>query len=88
MEGNPYSKMAQILKNRSAAGLFMYKGTVTSATPLILSVAGITVASQELMINGSLIKSDQTIALEIGDTVLLLTADDQLFYILCKVVSL
>jgi hypothetical protein len=88
MEGNPFSKMAHLMKESSGGGLSSYLGKVSGISPLSVSVAGLLMSKDELAINSSLINADNEPALNIGDTVFLLTADNQLFHILCKVVRL
>lgn len=98
MEDNPYSKLVSLLKPPDNQ-LTLYRGEIVKISPLTISVGSITVSGNELMVNASMLKYNADIsipnfsgsagitpALSIGDTVLLLTVDDQLFYVLCKVV--
>jgi hypothetical protein len=79
MQDNPFSKFVELFK-RDDVKLRMYRGTVTSKTPLEMSIAGITVSGSELLLNATLV-------LDISDTVLVLSEDNQLFYVICKVVA-
>lgn len=83
--------------------LLIRRGTVLTVSPLVIDVEGITASGSELMINASLLPHSESFVptgmeppnfeasvtpkLETGDTLLLLTEDDQLFNILCKVVT-
>lgn len=81
MEDNPYAILAKIMNSKDNQ-LFLYQGKVTYTSPFTINVAGITLSGNELMVNVSLINN-----VSVGDTVLLLTADQQLFYVICKVVG-
>jgi len=83
--------------------LIMRMGTVLTVTPLTVDVGGITASGNELRVNSAMLEHTETVVpsgetppgfeasvtpvLSVGDTVLVLTEDDQLFYISCKVVS-
>lgn len=84
MEGNPYSAFAAAFAPREQGGFFV--GTVTSAEPLQVDVGGISVSGGSLWVNEALGKLPE-LALKAGDQVVLLSEDDQVFYLLCKVVS-
>ena len=102
MEDNPFSAFAQKL-NRTDRGLIVRRGVIKSVTSLSIDVGGITANGRELMVNSALLEHEECFILtgdepssfeakvtpkfSVGDTVLLLTEDDQLFYVLCKVVS-
>lgn len=102
MEDNPFSAFAQKL-NRTDRGLIVRRGVIKSVSSLSIDVGGITANGRELMVNTSLLEHYESFVptgqapprfeakvtpkLFVGDTVLLLTEDDQLFYVLCKVVS-
>lgn len=102
MEDNPFSAFAQKL-NRTDRGLIARRGVIKSVSSLAIDVAGITASGTELMVNSTLLEHVESFVptgkdppsfeakvtpkLSAGDTVLLLTEDDQLFYVLCKVVS-
>jgi len=84
MEGNPYARFWEAFNN-PGAGLIPRQGSVLRVSPHIeINVkskgGGITVSGTELMINADL-------SLTAGENVLLLTEDDQLYFVLCKVVS-
>ena len=65
-----------------AAPVKMRLGTVTNKTPLQTEVAGVAMPASALRLNAQL-----AAALNVGDRVLLLTEDDQLFFIIMKVVA-
>lgn len=83
--------------------LIMRRGTIITVTPLTIDVGGITASGSELRINAAMLEHKETVVptgveppsfeasvtpkLSKGDTVITLTEDDQVFYILCKVVS-
>ena len=87
----------------SAGRLIMRRGTILTVTPLTIDVGGITASGSELRINSAMLEHNETVVptgveppsfeaavtpkLSKGDTVIALTEDDQVFYILCKVVS-
>lgn len=79
MEDNPYSKIMEMAQPQNA-GLIMRRGTVRSISPLVIDVAGITISGDELYVNSDILFAH-------GDTVIMLTEDDQTFYVLCKVVG-
>ena len=81
MEGNPFARMAEVMSKKENH-LMMYRGAVTMLSPLTIDVSGVTISGSELMLNADLVNS-----CSVGDAVLLLTADQQLFYAVCKVVS-
>ena len=98
MEDNPYSIFVNKFKPISNQ-LTMYIGEVTNISPLTISTAGITLSGDELRVNAAMLKHNALISmpdktenseitpdLAVGDTVILLTVDTQLFYVLCKVV--
>ena len=82
----------------------MRRGEVLKVNPLEIDVGGITASGDELQVNASMLEQSETIVpvnpeqssfeakvtpkLSPGDNVLLLTTDDQVFYVLCKVVSI
>lgn len=79
--GNPYARMAALMRPESGgSGVKMRLGTVTQREPLEVVVAGIRLPKETLRVNCQL-------ELDARDTVLLLTEDDQIFYILMKVVD-
>lgn len=89
---------------KKSGALLMRRGTVLTVSPLVIDVEGIAVSGNELMINAALMPHSESFSptgleppnfeatvtpkFEAGDTVLLLTEDDQLFYVICKAVSL
>ena len=84
-DGNPYSRMVSVMQADAGAADDPAKlrvGTVARREPLEIVVAGLNQPAEALKINRNLRNS-----LETGDTVLLLTEDDQLFYVLMKVVD-
>lgn len=83
MEDNPYAVLANMLRQSNNNQLSLYRGKVIKTAPLTIDVAGITLSGNELMVNASILTGD----ISVGDTVLLLTVDRQLFYVICKVVS-
>lgn len=83
MEDNPFAVLAGMLKSGNDNQIFLYQGKIVKVSPLTINVAGITLSGNELMVNASILSGD----ISIGDTVLLLTVDQQLFYVICKVVS-
>lgn len=82
MEDNPYAALFGIMKPPENQ-LTLYQGKVIKASPLTIDAAGITLSGNELMVNTSIFQLN----ISDGDTVLLLTTDQQVFYVLCKVVS-
>lgn len=82
MEDNPYALLANMMRPPENQ-LSLYQGKIIKVSPLTINVAGITLSGNELMVNASILSGD----ISIGDTVLLLTVDQQLFYVICKVVS-
>ena len=83
MEGNPYFKMVSLFRADSVAHTPTYfrLGTVVSANPLQIDVAGI-------LQNKSSLKKDKGLDFSLGDEVLLVTLDDdQTFIIIAKVVD-
>lgn len=119
MDGNPYSMVAALLAGTSdlpaapgAGPARIRVGVVVSASPLRISVAGVTLPAGCFLIDERIKKgyrhreqitfdsppewwtSDGKASVEqlepyldTGDRVLLLTEDDQLFYIVMKAVS-
>ena len=98
---DPYSEMIALFRADQPALGFRF-GTVLSAEPLTIEVAGLTVTDiwcneallerpreAEAVLNGEASSGTVTLkkALQAGDRVLLLSDEDQMFYILCKVVS-
>lgn len=80
-DGNPYARMAELMQGGdSAPGVKMYLGTVARRAPLEVIVAGTPQPAEALRRNAAL-------NLEAGDAVLALTENDQIFYIICKVVG-
>nr|PZN08199.1 MAG: hypothetical protein DIU64_10940 [Caldicoprobacter oshimai] len=53
----------------------------------ITNISGNLAAQEHLSIAGGELAAELTPDFQVGDTVLLLTTDQQLFYVLCKVVS-
>lgn len=88
MEENPYSEIAGMLQAPDGV-LIMRRGTVLKVTPLTIDVGGIKILGDELQVNSTVIEqmvSEPPRILK-GDTLLLLTTDDQVFNVLCKVVN-
>ena len=91
MDGNPYSALLRALRpDRNGKRLGMRLGTVTSAAPLSVRVAGldlpesafrVTVATHYVQVAAA--KPE----FAAGEKLLLLTEDDQTFYIMAKVVD-
>lgn len=83
MNGNPYSEILGVFRDQvkgEAQTLRLRQGVVKHTRPLSVSVAGATLPASSFRVNADSL-------LSAGDTVLLLTEDDQIFYILMKVVN-
>lgn len=103
MEGNPYSKLANMFGGEKVGALILRRGSVRTVQPLSIDVGGITANSNELMINSAMLTHEEQVVpigaeppsftakvtpkLSAGDSVILLTEDDQTFYVVCKVVK-
>ena len=80
-DGNPYARMAALIRGGDGAQrVRMYLGTVAKKMPLEVNLGGVRLPAETLRQNASL-------NLDVGDTVLLITEDDQVCYILMKVVN-
>lgn len=80
-DGNPYARMAALMRGEGGAGpVTMRLGRVTGTAPLAVSVAGLRLPKEALRVGAGLV-------LEAGDTVLLFSGDDQVFYAVMKVVE-
>lgn len=100
MQDNPYSALAGMF-GRNKTALSLYVGRVTKTAPLTVTVEGIDLSGDELKLNASMrphtadvdlpgigtVTAEITPEINIGDEHLLLTTDEQVFYVLCKVVS-
>lgn len=85
MQGNPYSKLVQALRNDRRMSLppAFREGKVLSTNPLRMEVAGNIQEEEDLL------KSSGLPPLEVDDRCLLIPLnDEQQYLILCKVVSL
>ena len=84
MDGDPYARMAELMRGvggqSGAGGVRLYQGTVAQTEPLEVSTAGLRLPAGALRLCSGL-------SLEAEDPVLLLTEDDQIFYIIAKVVD-
>lgn len=80
-DGNPYARMAALMRGGvGAQGVRMYRGNVVQTQPLSVAAGGVRLPAEAL-------KRGAQLHLDPGDTVLLLTEDDQVFYIIMKVVD-
>lgn len=100
MDGNAYIRILETVhRDTPGAGIRLHRGVVCQSMPLRVSVAGLDLPADIIYINAALVKSSTSDgvetdviaeraspALELGDQVLLITEDDQIFYVLCKVV--
>lgn len=87
MEDNPYSSFWQAIRQEIAEQRIPANatGTVTSAVPLKIKMGNIELDQNDVKMN-ALLRGDD--ALQLGDTVLMTPrGDQQLFYVLCKVVG-
>lgn len=87
MEDNPYSSFWQAIRQEIAEQRIPANatGTVISVSPLKIKMGNIELDQNDVKINALLRGSD---ALQMGDTVLMAPrGDQQLFYVLCKVVG-
>lgn len=96
MDGNPYSRMIELIRKEAsapdvrpdgpsqaalgAAAARLRLGTVSRTGPLQVTVAGVPMPASVLRVSPQL-------ELTAGDSVLMLTENDQIFYIVMKVVS-
>lgn len=81
MDGDPYARMAELMRGGdSAQGARMYLGTVARGTPLEVILGGIRLPKEALRVGAGLSLAEK-------DSVLLLTEDDQVFYVVMKVVE-
>ncbi len=85
MEKDPYQAILEALRGRAETPSRLRLGTVAALTPLTVEVAG-TLQTGNLRVNAALLPLADG-PLDLGDTVLLFSEDDQSFIILCKVVS-
>lgn len=87
MDGNPYARMVEVIRGETAdtsggavlgsGPVRMREGQVTGVLPLCLSVAGTVQPTGAVRVPAEL-------ELQAGDRVLLLTQDDQTFYIVMR----
>lgn len=101
MAADPPLDPRETSANTEGTTVRLREGKVVSTQPLCVQIAGLKLPAKELKINERLtrgakwtlkhpeeIEVEQTkLDLEEGDKVLLLTSDDQLFYIVMKVVG-
>lgn len=101
MADNPYSRIVGLFRpdRNFAASVKLMLGQVTMLNPTQVKTAGITLPREALRINELLVRgvwpaagADLTVdrlepALKVGDQVLMVTDDGQIFYILAKVVN-
>lgn len=86
MEENPYAVLVECMQSIAAEqeGLCLYIATVAGVSPISISLAGQILGGGNLLVDAEL-KVPK--ALAVGDRVAVLTADSQLYTVLCKVVS-
>lgn len=88
MDGDPYAAMVALMREQGAGDggtdgpVRMRLGRVVGNAPLAVRTAGAVMPPAALRLNAAL--SGELAA---GDDVLLLTQDDQIYYIVMKVVS-
>lgn len=91
---DPYSEIYSMMRSapgdgQAGAPIHIRLGKVLSASPLKVDVAGTTQEAGRFYIARRLLDSRQTgETLQAGDRVLMLTEDDQTFYLMDKVVHL
>lgn len=84
MGGDPFARIFEALLPAPNGGqMLMRIGKVTQQAPLEISVAGVLQPAGALWVNSQLSGSS---APKKGDILLLVTADDQTYYVICKVV--
>ena len=95
MDGDPFARIIEALRGEMPTiPLWMREGEVLSRDPVSVKVAGLKPPREQLMIDKHL---KDTVARELskgitqtlmpGSRVLMLTQDDQTFYIICEVVK-
>ena len=97
---NPYFTLAQLIKQPTQIQNVIL-GKVTSISPLLVNANGIQLDKKDLLINKDLLKcTKRNIKLDgtrreieniednfkVGSTVVLLTQDNQKFYLICEVI--
>ena len=97
---NPYFTLAQLIKQPTQIQAVV-KGVVTSVSPLLINANGIQLDKNDLLINKDLLKgTKRNIKLDgtrreieniednfkVGSTVILLTQNNQKFYLICEVI--
>lgn len=95
MDGDPFARILDTLSGDTPDNpLWMRVGTVVSRDPLSVKVADLTQKKDALRLDKRLkeaLASELNLGIEktlaSGSRVLLLTQDDQIFYIVCEVVS-
>lgn len=79
-EDNPFYTLAQQIKS-SANIQQINEGKVISVSPLLINCNGIQLDREDLLINSDLLVN----SLKVGSIVVLLTNDNQKFYLICEV---
>ena len=94
MEGDPFARMIELIRGEQSAGgaAVMRIGNVLTDAPLRIETAGITLEADALRIDRRLkealereIATGTRTTLLPGSKALLLTDDDQIYFILCEV---
>lgn len=83
MEGNPYARALELIQHETGAEPIRIRlGTVVKLSPFIVRVGGLELPSSEFRMDKRL-----SGALKAGSRLLLLTEDDQIYYIICEVIN-